>query len=187
MRRISKWFISSYYPNFPFPFLLIPILNINEDEWIIHSVSYEQKLLILCEVGLQTKTLKTHPCFSELGCIILLQGLCILLKTDRGELLKLIEFLNFLVMRICDQLWALLSTSAFQLSTKPICPPSKEGGKPSKQNHLVFQSTSATLNWSFLSLLQGGCCSDRFLRDLGISVREGKEGLSLWKDHWLFV
>lgn len=125
----------------------------------------------------QTRTLKTHPCFSELGCIFHLHWLCFLWKRESGELPKQTEFLNPLVRRICGWLGALLSRSTFQLPTTLACP-GKEWRKPSMQNHLIFQSISATLNWSFLYFLQSWSCSGRFHRDLaGFLVQEGEQGV----------
>lgn len=39
-----------YLITLTFYFIPLHVLNIDEDEWIMHSISYEQKQLVLCVV-----------------------------------------------------------------------------------------------------------------------------------------
>lgn len=152
----------------------------------MYSISYEQSCWSYVRLVFQARTLKTHPCFSELSCIFHLHWLCFLWKRER--VVSCQSRLNSWILwwggYVADSGHCCLR-SAFQLSATLACPPGKEGRKP--VNHLIFQSISSTLNWSFLYFLQSWSCSGRFHGDHRLFSPRGWAE-SLWmKDPWLFA
>lgn len=83
----------------------------------------EQKLLILCEVGLPPGTLKLILCFSELLHLSFGTPDCVFCEREEGELPKQTESLNPLVEEVMADSGTVVQINPFQLSTTLACPP----------------------------------------------------------------